>query len=441
MRIVKTQKILYNRELRIRFITENEDADYLRLARKLPDCRWSNKLNSWHTNNIPEHIHYLNKVFPPSIRFIDITTIPHIPVIEEKLSEKRISIRENEKGESLILNFLYDHELTDMLKNLGAKPYEENQKVWTVRNDPEIYYNLNSYLERSNYLVNYENQIPEIQPRRGSNALEERIQEFIQILKSNNYEKKTIDQYAYNVHRFLMWTGKTRRNCIESLIDYIDETSIRRNLSRSTQNLRINAVKAYFHFLQGLQYENMKVKRPKKEIPKTEALNQIEAGRIIHVISNLKHIALFSIIYMTGIKLIETVSIKPEDIDEVNKRIFIRGRNGCPDRSISASAELLEKIEKYRKLYKPMNFLFEGYRGSKYSERSVQKALKKYVQKAGIHKKFGAQALRHSFAGNLISKGTEIEEIQRILGNSSRESTEKYIKRFEKDKRPEFIKV
>ena len=92
MRIVKTQKILYNHELRIRLISEPDDAEYVRLIRKLPDCRWSIILNSWHTRNIPDHIPFLNGAFPEGIKFFDISIPSALPRFDEEIAGKRIFI-------------------------------------------------------------------------------------------------------------------------------------------------------------------------------------------------------------------------------------------------------------------------------------------------------------------------------------------------------------
>ena len=95
MRIIKTQRILYNHEFRIRFLADFDDEEFIRLVRKLPDSKWSICLNSWHTNNIPDHINYLNTIFPASYRFFDISGAQLIPKFEEVMPERRIQISHN----------------------------------------------------------------------------------------------------------------------------------------------------------------------------------------------------------------------------------------------------------------------------------------------------------------------------------------------------------
>jgi integrase/recombinase XerD len=429
MRIVKTQKILYNHELRIRLIADNADAEYIRLVRKLPDCKWSPHLNSWHTHNIQDHVFFLNKVFPASIRFYDISKSMSIPEIEEEPVERRILIQEENEDNSLILNFLYDHKLTAFISRLGAKPYKKNGKAWKVSNCPEIITNLKIYLRKVNYRIDYENHSGEKQDIKPNAAMQPQVEErFREILQFLNYENRTIVQYVNNVNRFLLWAGNNPVLHIDRIRDFIDEMSISRNFSRSYQNLLINSIKAYYRYIHDVEPGQIELVRPRRNYPLPSILTRQEVIKIIQIIPNVKHSALISTIYMTGITLSETVSIKPEDIDKDQMQIFVRGRRDNAARNIPLPPELFQKLEFYRNCFHPQNYLFEGYNGSQYSERSVQKVLQKYVKKAGIAKKTTVQTLRHSYAGHKAAEGMDIDVLQRFLGHSSRKSTEIYRK-------------
>jgi site-specific recombinase XerD len=427
MRIVKTQKILYNHELRIRLITDNEDAEYVRLVRKLPDCQWSSNLNSWHTNNIQDHVHYLNKVFPALIRFYDISSPSAIPKIMEEKSERKIIISHNTIDNTLTLNYLYDKNLTSFLRSIGGKPKTENLNIFSVQNSSEIITNLKFYLKQHNYSI--ENLDA---PKTGNdtgivNSIPEKAEEkFREILTSRNYGKRTIDQYILNVKRFLLWSGKNPSLRNEMIRDYIDELSISKNYSRSFQNQQISSIKAFSRFILGKELYRADIPRPKKDCVIPFILTRQEALKIIQIIPNIKHSALISTIYMTGITIAETVSIKPEDIDFEHKQILIPGKNENNSRSIPLPVELMLRIELYMNWYNPKNYLFEGYKGTKYSERSIQKVLKKYVLKAGINNKTTVKTLRHSYAAQLLENGTEMMEVQKLLGHKCRKTTENY---------------
>jgi len=129
---------------------------------------------------------------------------------------------------------------------------------------------------------------------------------------------------------------------------------------------------------------------------------------------------------MSGITVSEAVMLKPEDIDRDNKKITVKGKKETTFRIVPVSTELIDKLNLYLECYHPSNFLFEGFQGKHYSERCIQKILKKYVQKAGIDKKTSVHTLRYSFANQLLENGSDIGTIQEILGHQCRRTTELY---------------
>ena len=427
MRIIKTQRILYNHEFRIRFLADFDDEEFIRLVRKLPDSKWSICLNSWHTNNIPDHINYLNTIFPASYRFFDISGAQLIPKFEEVMPERRIQISHNYPDNSLNLKFMYDNELSSLIRDLGGKTKCNNKKDWTISNSPGVAENLNSYLRKANYRIDIsgkkENlaEIGKLVPDFG-----ESLDRFSKILQSLNYKERTINQYRYHTRRYLLHVGVIDAINPEDVNDYINEMSISRNYSRSYQNQVLNSVFAYSRYILGQNIKSMIIPRPKRKKTQPEILSSHEIEKIIKLIPNIKHNAIISTIYLTGITVGETISIKPEDVDAGKMQVLIRGRNDKPERIIPICNDLIQKIEVYMNFYQPKNFLFEGYSGRQYTERSIQKVLKKYVQKAGIKKKTSAQTLRHSFAVRLVESGADMISVQHQLGHRSSRTTENY---------------
>jgi len=427
MQIIKTQKILYNQELRIRLLADNADAEYNRLIKKLPDCRWSNQLNSWHTCNIPDHILYLNRVFPSTLRFFDISGSSLLPKYEELQLERRITIEMDNQLKSMKVSFLYNKELKNLLIGMGGKLCNENRNSWEVADTTEIATELYAYLAKNNYRIDY---LTNTEDQQDTEQKEQQvlllINKFRENLSSLKYQERTIDQYSYNLKRFLLSSDSDKKINSETIRDYVEEMSIHSNYSRSYQNQLINTLKVYCKCIPGSEWEFSKVRRPRRSRLVPVVLSKSEMDKIINYIPNFKHKVLLSTICSTGITVSETVNIKPGEIDWQNKGIIIRGKGTKPERLVPLSSELLEKIELYLKVFMPQNFLFEGYQGKRSSERNVQKILKKYSQKAGITKKTNLQTLRHSFAARLLEDGSDIRSVQELLGHSSLSSTKVY---------------
>ena len=101
--------------------------------------------------------------------------------------------------------------------------------------------------------------------------------------------------------------------------------------------------------------------------------------------------------------------------------IHIKNAKGRKDRIVPLSQSVLELLREYWKQYKPVDFLFNGQKGTKYSIGSCQKIYKKYIDfDSSIH------TLRHSSFTNLLERGTDIRIIQKIAGHSNLKTTEIY---------------
>lgn len=82
-------------------------------------------------------------------------------------------------------------------------------------------------------------------------------------------------------------------------------------------------------------------------------------------------------IYSCGLRLSELLNLKIKDIKSSDGIIRIHQSKGNKDRIVSLPDKLLATLRHYYQAFKPKEYLFEGEKGGKYSERSVQLILKK----------------------------------------------------------------
>lgn len=107
--------------------------------------------------------------------------------------------------------------------------------------------------------------------------------------------------------------------------------------------------------------------------------------------------------------------------------IHIRQGKGKKDRYTVLSQIALEQLRKYYKIYKPVEWLFEGGDGKGHlTERTAQRVFENACNKAKIKKEVSIHSLRHSFATYLLEGGTDLRYIQELLGHSSSKTTEIY---------------
>lgn len=196
--------------------------------------------------------------------------------------------------------------------------------------------------------------------------------------------------------------------------------------SESYQNNAINAVKFYFrHFLKKHIEANVLI-RPKRSKKTPKFISKDDIIDILETIQNVKHKAIISLIYSSGLRRSELQNLKVSDIDSERMVLLVRDAKGKKDRYTLLSENILALLRAYYKEYKPNNFLFEGEKGGKYSFTSMQKILKKAANMAGIDYNVSLHMLRHSFATHLLEQGVDIRYVQKFLGHSNIKTTERY---------------
>ena len=252
--------------------------------------------------------------------------------------------------------------------------------------------------------------------------------EFIKTLTLKNYAKNTIRTYRTMLQEYLEYYRKLDPEKItgEQIREYLLYLIEQRDVSISYQNQSINAIKFYYEQVLGRPVRTYYVQRPKKERVLPNVLSEEEVASLLKCAENLKHKAILSLIYSSGLRLGELINLKVHDIDSNRMLIIIKQGKGKKDRVSLLSPKVLDLLREYFKKYKPKDYLFEGQFGEQYSPTSVQKVFTVAKQKAGIKKKATVHTLRHSFATHLLEHGTDLRYIQSLLGHESPKTTEIY---------------
>ncbi len=167
--------------------------------------------------------------------------------------------------------------------------------------------------------------------------------------------------------------------------------------------------------------------RPANKLPPVMLPEEIM--QVIDSVQNLKHRTILMLLYSTGMRVSEIANCRIADIDSGNMRIKIVQGKGCKDRYTIMSQQVLLELRAYYLIYKPKEYLFNGYRpGKRYSVRSIQHLMQKALIKVGLaNKNFTIHTIRHSFATHLLDNGTDLHTIKELLGHSCLQTTMKYM--------------
>ena len=163
------------------------------------------------------------------------------------------------------------------------------------------------------------------------------------------------------------------------------------------------------------------IKRPKKENKIPIVLSKEEITNLINSAGNQKSKFILQLLYSSGLRVSEIVSLKSSDID-LNENIgWVRKGKGRKDRMFILSQKLSKKIKKFLEKNSGWEYLFS--KKNPLTTRNIQKIVQKAARKAGINKRVHPHTLRHSFATHLLDSGVDIRKIQELLGHSNISTT------------------
>jgi site-specific recombinase XerD len=210
--------------------------------------------------------------------------------------------------------------------------------------------------------------------------------------------------------------------------EYLHYRIQKQQISVSTINQTIGA----WHLLQvdvlKRQWIDFEIRRPKKEKRLPVVLSRSEALRLINSPTNLKHRAILSLAYTTGIRRSELLGLKLPDIDHDRNQIRVVEGKGRKQRMVPVPDSVLSLLNGYCNAYKPKRYLFAGYYSEKpYSATSFSHIVTRAAKKEGITKTVTPHVLRHSFATHMLEQGLNIKALQMILGHSSMKTTSVYL--------------
>ncbi|CCI85546.1 tyrosine recombinase XerC [Lactobacillus pasteurii DSM 23907 = CRBIP 24.76] len=276
------------------------------------------------------------------------------------------------------------------------------------------------------------------------------LQLFIDYLKSErNYSDKTISAYQTDLLKaksfwqenggFDGWTTIQSRD-IEVYLQYIADND---NLSRSSQTRKMSALRSFYRFLTRRHIvkvdptQTIALKKGERRLP--EFFYSQEIAKVIDSLSgsdplSQRNLALFELLYATGMRLNEVANLKVKQIDLDTTTILVHGK-GNKDRIVVFDSNTKRDLENYlndgrKKLLvlanDPTEYVFLNRFGRKISNRGIESTMQRVFNKAGIAGKVHPHELRHSFATAMIHNGADLRTVQELLGHSNLSTTQIY---------------
>ncbi|HEV2111586.1 MAG TPA: tyrosine recombinase XerC [Gammaproteobacteria bacterium] len=275
-----------------------------------------------------------------------------------------------------------------------------------------------------------------------SDALEEPIARFIAHLVQRNLSPHTRSNYARDL-------GTLRQFCIKQGVGDWAVLDVHRVRAFVTQRHRqglapkslqrlLACIRSFYDYLQeeGLARNNPAegVRAPKaaKRLPDTldadqmARLLQIEGGDA----ETVRDRAVMELLYSSGLRLAELISIRLSDIDLREGLVTVTGK-GRKTRIVPVGRQALKALGAWLKvrgqLAKPDDTaLFVGVRGGALSPRTVQARLKRWGLSQGVQQGVHPHLFRHSFASHVLESSGDLRAVQELLGHANISTTQIY---------------
>lgn len=292
------------------------------------------------------------------------------------------------------------------------------------------------------------------------------IQHLSRSLREHDYAIRTEISYCQWVQRFLLATTNTPLESMadQHVKDFLSGLVLRRNVSKSTQNVALNAMVYFFKHVLARplgEFEHVRSDRPPK-LP--TILTEKQLTTVFDAMSGT-HLLMAEIMYGAGLRLIECVRLRVKDIDFDYDIIQVIDGKGGKNRRVPLPKQCIEKLQsqmakvstlhqqdlaagfgtvfmpnalarKYTSASKELlwQYVFPSSRLSvdprsgvtrrhHIHESGPQRAIRKAAISSGITKPIGPHTLRHSFATHLLEAGYDIRTVQELLGHSDVSTT------------------
>lgn len=319
-------------------------------------------------------------------------------------------------------------------------------------------------MEGSSMQMTTSHMLRENTPRQGQPKLLDQLRE---ALRSRHYSRRTEQTYCHWVKRYVHFHNvRHPAEMAEPEINaFLTHLAVKGKVAASTQNQALSALLFLYRHVLGREVgdlgEVIRARKPKR-LPVVMTREEVKA-----VLANLSgdKWLMASVMYGAGLRLMECLRLRVQDIDFSRNEIFVRDGKGAKDRITMLPESLKAPLQEHLKTVKAIHErdLADGWgrvllpdaldrkypnapkewrwqwvfpqenrwKNTKTGEEGrhhvhetiLQRAVKEAVRKAGIVKHAGCHTFRHSFATHLLESGYDIRTIQELLGHKDVSTT------------------
>ena len=351
----------------------------------------------------------------------------------------------------------FSKEMLEAVRRVPGRRWNNDERLWLIPDKADA---ANTLLENI-YAIGLFNTKEKAEEK----YIASQVRKINEALTARHYSEHTKISYKKWIEDFLTVNNGKANIGEREINDYLKNLALKKNVSASTQNQALAALLFYFRFIQNTPVIELgSLIRAKKSERVPVVFSRDEVSRVIGNLNGQKKL-IAKLLYGTGMRLNEALSLRVLDLDFDQNEIIVRHGKGDKDRHVMIPQKLIPElrshIEKVRQLHN--KDLSDGWGavsmpqalGAKYQsgskefkwqwlfpqknrwknqmsgeegrwhldERLMQRAVKHAILEAGINKNASCHTFRHSFATHLLEIGYDIRTIQELLGHSDVSTT------------------
>ena len=297
--------------------------------------------------------------------------------------------------------------------------------------------------------------------------MRDHLKTFLAYLKLNRHlSPHTVRAYESDITQYLAAVAAaTGRKMSQLAPADLDMSSVRAHVTtlnvagkaRSSVARKLSALKTFVRYLRREELidhdPTAMAVAPRRDHTIPVFLSEPEITRLIETPNTgdplgRRDRAILELFYASGLRLSELVAVDLEDVNLSGRMVRVMGK-GRKERLLPFNQSAADAIRAWMKdraailsarkpvraksskpsspqALKPSDPLFINYRGTRLTDRSVDRLLRKYVAQCSTRMGISPHALRHSFATHLLQRGADLRAIQELLGHAALSTTQRY---------------
>ena len=283
--------------------------------------------------------------------------------------------------------------------------------------------------------------------------MQEPINSFLNhLVVEKGFSHNTLEAYRNDLYQFLNYIQTTLTSVNGSttwreinpilLTDYVFDLRGKKSYRDSTVARKVAAIRSFFGFLalEGIvdkdPTESLSAPRPGRNLP--NHLSEQEVGKLLDQARDQqtpeghRDWAILELLYATGLRVTELVSLNLEDVNLEDGYVRSLGKGGkerityLHDRAQSILHQYIEHARPKLRRNPSEKAIFLNRRGERLTRQWVWAILKAGAKRANIKKTIAPHVLRHSFATHMLQGGAPLRHVQELLGHASITTTQIY---------------